>query len=113
MFHLHEKLTYYIYPAPVDIRKSFFTLGGIVNSVMKRNVMSGEVFIFVNKRLTTMKILHLEVGGLVIYHKKLERGVFKIPCFNKEHATSVAISWYDLMTIIQNTERKKQGKKMT
>ena len=71
MFHLHEKLKYFLYPAAVDMRKSFYTLSGIVTSIMKRDVQSGEVFIFVNKRLTTMKILHLEHGGLVIYHKKL------------------------------------------
>jgi transposase len=78
MFHLHEKLKYFLYPAAVDMRKSFYTLSGIVTSIMKRDVQSGEVFIFVNKRLTTMKILHLEHGGLVIYHKKLDSGVFKL-----------------------------------
>lgn len=107
MFHLHEKLKYFLYPAPMDMRKSFFTLSGIVSSVMKRDVRSGEVFIFVNKRLTTMKILHLEHGGLVIYHKRLENGVFKLPNF-VNGLTYTAISWRDLMLIIQNVKPRKR-----
>jgi transposase len=107
MFHLHDKLKYFLYPAPVDMRKSFYTLSGIVTSVMKRNVQDGEVFIFVNRRLTTMKILHLEHGGLVIYHKKLESGVFKLPSFD-ENLISHSIRWYDLMMIVKNVKPKKR-----
>jgi transposase len=107
MFHLHGKLKYFLYPTGVDMRKSFYTLSGIVTSIMKRNVQNGEVFIFVNKRLTTMKILHLEHGGLVIYHKKLESGVFKLPTFD-ESLTSQALEWHDLMMIVKNVKQKKR-----
>jgi len=68
---------------------------------MKRNVQDGEVFIFVNRNLTIMKILHLEHGGLVIYHKKLENGVFKLPTFD-ETVLSQPIGWQDLMAIASN-----------
>lgn len=107
MFHLHDKLKYFLYPSAVDMRKSFYTLSGIVTSVMKRNVQDGEVFIFVNQRLTTMKILHLEHGGLVIYHKKLESGVFKLPIFD-ESLTSQSLEWHALMMIVRNVKPKKR-----
>jgi transposase len=113
MFHLHNKLQYYLYPGPVDLRKSFYTLSGIVSSIMKRNVRDGEVFIFVNRELTIMKILHLEHGGLVIYHKKLERGVFCLPAFD-ENTTSLPIHWQDLMMIVQDvkTSRRRLNKSL-
>lgn len=107
MFHLHVKLKYFLYPAPMDMRKSFYTLSGIVTSVMKRDVQNGEVFIFINRRLTIMKILHLEHGGLVIYHKKLESGVFKLPAID-EALTSQIIEWHDLMTMVRNVKSKKR-----
>lgn len=107
MFHLHVKLKYFLYPAPVDMRKSFYTLSGIVTSVMKRDVQNGEVFIFVNRRLTIMKILHMEHGGLVIYHKKLESGVFKLPTFG-EDLTSQVIGWHNLMTMVRDVKPKKR-----
>jgi hypothetical protein len=116
MFHLHGKLQYFLYPAPVDMRKSFYTLSGIVSSLMKRNVQDGEVFIFVNRNLTIMKILHLEHGGLVIYHKKLENGVFKLPTFD-ETISSQPIGWQNLMAIVSNVKpinrRLKKRRKNT
>lgn len=54
-------------------------LSGIISSEMNRDVRGGEVFIFINRRQTIMKILHMEYASLVIYHKKLESGCFKLP----------------------------------
>ena len=68
MFHLNGSHKYYLYPLAVDMRKSFYTLSGIVTSSMNQNVLGGGVFIFVNRNQTIMKILHMEYAGLVIYH---------------------------------------------
>jgi len=88
MFHLHSSLKYYLYPLPVDMRKSFYTLSGVVNS-------------FMNRHQNVMKILHMEYAGLVIYHKKLESGRFKLPVFDENTAT-ITISWQDLMAMVQS-----------
>ena len=61
------------------MRKSFYTLSGIVTNEMRRDVHDGEAFIFVNRSLTSMKILHAEYGGLVIYSLKLEKGCICLP----------------------------------
>lgn len=103
MFHLHKSLDYYLYPGPVDMRKSFYTLSGIVSSEMNRDVRGGEVFIFINRRQTIMKILHMEYAGLVIYHKKLESGQFKLPAFD-ENTYSLTIGWDELMMMVQSVK---------
>ena len=103
MFHLHSSLSYYLYPFPVDMRKSFYTLSGIVTSSMNYNIRDGGVFIFVNRDQNIMKILHMEYAGLVIYHKKLDSGRFKLPGFD-EDTTSLTIHWNDLMMIVQNVK---------
>ena len=108
MFHLHKELKYYLYPAPVDMRKSFYTLSGIVSDEMRRKVDSGEVFIFVNRNLTIMKILHMEYAGLVIYHKKLESGRFKLPEYN-EAMGAFTMGWEDLMMIVQSVKMRPKG----
>ena len=92
MFNLHVKLQYYLYPGPVDMRKSFYTLSGIVTSVMKRNVQDGEVFIFVNRSLTIMKILHMEHGDW-LSTTKLDQGYLICP-FDAD-VVSVPFSWQD------------------
>lgn len=103
MFHLHQSLQYYLYPLPVDMRKSFYTLNGIVTTAMKHDVRSGGVFIFINRRQNIMKILHMEYAGLVIYNKKLESGRFKLPAFD-ENTISLNIHWNDLIMMVQSVK---------
>mgnify|MGYP001117749945 CR=1 FL=1 len=105
MFHLHNSLNYYLYPLPVDMRKSFYTLSGIVNNNMKRQVQDGGVYIFLNRNKNIMKILHMEYAGLVIYHKKLESGRFKLPDYD-ENTASLVINWQDLVTMVQSVRPK-------
>ena len=114
MFHLHRDMTFWFYPHPTDMRKSFYTLCGIVTNAMGRNVRDGEVFIFVNRDRNCLKILHLECGGLVLYHMRLETGCFKLPVFDPQ-SQSFHFSWEDLMLMVQHreliTHRKKARKK--
>ena len=88
---------------PVDMRKSFYTLSGIVNESMRQDVRGGGVFIFINRRGNIMKILHMEYAGMVIYHKKLESGRFKLPGFDEE-TTSLSIHWRDLMMMVESVK---------
>lgn len=103
MFHLHSSLRYYLYPFPVDMRKSFYTLSGIVISSMKQDVRDGGVYIFVNRNQTIMKILHMEYAGMVIYHKKLDSGRFNLPDFD-QNTDVLTINWQDLVMIIKSVK---------
>ena len=110
MFSLDETMHYYLYPYPADMRKSFYTLSGIVTNNMGRSVQSGDVFIFLNRTLTNIKLLHMECGGLVIYQMKLEEGTFKLPSFDEE-TSCFTTSWQNLMQIIQPVATRKYIRK--
>ena len=109
MFNLNDSMKYYIYPYPTDMRKSFYSLSGIVTNNMGRNVQNGEVFVFINRTCTGMKILHMECGGLVIYQLKLEAGTFRLPAFDEESQTFTT-NWSDLMLIVQGIDINKTKK---
>jgi hypothetical protein len=47
----------------------------------------------------------MEYAGLVIYHKRLESGRFKLPSFD-ENTTSITINWQDLMTMVQSVRTR-------
>jgi transposase len=64
------------YPAPCDLRKGFNGLGGLVEHVMSRSVLGGDLFLFVNRRRTTAKMLYWDGTGMCILHKKLAEGTF-------------------------------------
>ena len=102
MFSLNDSNRFFLYPHPTDMRKSFYTLSGIVTNLMGRNVQDGDAFIFVNKSCTTMKILHMECGGLVIYHLRLERGHIHLPDMTEwEDKTEVRTDWTDLIMMVE------------
>jgi transposase len=105
-------MRYYLYSFPADMRKSFYTLSGMVTNQMGRNVQDGDVYIFINRPCTSMKILHMECGGLVIYHLKLESGSFRLPIFDQS-ANTFQSSWQDLMAMVQGvpTEGKVDKKR--
>lgn len=103
-------MNYYLYAYPTDMRRSFYTLSGMVTNLMGRNVQDGDVFIFINRPCTSMKILHMECGGLVIYHMKLESGSFKLPVFD-ENSNTFQTSWQDLMMMVQGISADKKGNK--
>ena len=69
---------YYLYHRPVDIRKSFDGLCGLVTEKLGQNPMSGDVYIFTNKHRNHIKLLKWESGGFVIFYKRLEKGTFEI-----------------------------------
>ena len=108
MFNLNDSNRFFLYPYPTDMRKSFYSLSGIVTNLMGMNVQDGDAYIFINKSLTGLKILHAEYDGLVIYNMKLERGAFKLPDIDTDDpATSKGIKWADLMMIVQGIPLRK------
>jgi transposase len=46
---------------------------------MKQHVLSGDVFIFINRRRNQVKLLCWDKDGLAVYHKRLEKGTFELP----------------------------------
>jgi transposase len=64
----------YVYCEPVDMRKQYDGLLGLVRSQF--DVLSGMVFLFVSKDRTRAKCLFWDGSGLNIWAKRLERGRF-------------------------------------
>lgn len=105
MFSLSGSLQYYLFTGSTDMRKGFDALSGVVRSQMGRDPLSGEVFIFVNRSRNTVKMLHWEHGGLVIYHKRLETGRFERPFFD-EKQNAFQMRWSELVMMIEGVSMK-------
>jgi len=61
---------------PVNMRKSFEGLSALVEQLFPGELLSGALFIFLNRRKDQMKVLFLDKDGLVIWFKRLEKGSF-------------------------------------
>jgi transposase len=67
------------YREPVDLRKSFPGLVGLVKGVLAEDPLSGTVFVFVNRRGTLIKSIYWDRTGFCLFAKRLERGRFRLP----------------------------------
>ena len=106
MFSLGSSHRFYLYEGHCDMRKSFDGLCGLVVSVMQRQPTSGEVFVFLNRSCTHIKLLHWEHGGFVLYYKRLEQGTFGIPALKKGE-----LSWSDLVLLVEGVQVVKSIQK--
>jgi transposase len=66
----------FAYPAAADLRKGYDGLYGLVQSGLKADPMSGDLFLFVNESRKLCKVLLWDGTGLCIFQKRLERGCF-------------------------------------
>src|SRR4051794_3662740 len=64
---------------PVDGRKGIDSLAGVVRSVLLGDPVSGDVFVFKNRRGDKLKILAWMGDGFALYLRRLERGTFAFP----------------------------------
>jgi transposase len=100
MFSLTSSMSYYVYKGASNMRKTFDGLCGLVMDKFSRNPMSGEVFIFINKRRDKIKLLHWETGGFTLYYKRLELGTIELPDWDPA-SSCYQIGWSDLVMMIE------------
>lgn len=74
-----RRLRVFAYGTPVDMRRGFDGLYGLVTNSMKQDVLGGELFLFVSRTRKRAKVLFWDGTGLVVYAKRLEKGCFTAP----------------------------------
>lgn len=75
-FPLPERV--FVYGRPVDMRKSFDGLFTVVTNALGEDPMSGDLFLFLNRRRNFLKGLLWDRTGFLIIAKRLERGQFHL-----------------------------------
>lgn len=95
------------------MRKGFNGLGGLVNDFFDHPLMSGDVFIFLNRRRTHIKLLMWDATGFAIYYKRLEAGTFEMPNHNTTFTTpsAIEIRWSELVLLLEGIEIKSIKKR--
>jgi len=102
---------YFLFGESTDMRKSFDGLCGLVTNRLGQDPMSGDLFIFVNRRRNRIKMLRWEPGGFVLFYKRLEQGTFELPVISKQ-TLSKTISYGELAMIITGISLKNARKRV-
>ena len=93
----------FAYPQPTDLRNGYNGLFGLVKTGLARDPLSGELFLFVNKRRDACKVLMWDGTGLCIFQKKLERGRFA-KLWRDDDATAVRLTASELALYIEGCD---------
>ena len=79
MIGLPQNAKIFLCTQPVDFRKGFDGLTGIVTTTLGQEVTNGSLFLFVNRRRDRIKALWWETGGLTLWYRRLEKGTVELP----------------------------------
>jgi len=64
---------------PVDMRWSFDRLGGAAQEAIGYDARSGALFVFYGRRKDALKILFFDGSGMVIFYKRFDSSVVRLP----------------------------------
>ena len=79
MFGVSPATKIYLGAGPVDMRKGFDGLYGLVRDQLGQEPLSGHLFLFTNRDRTQIKALVWDGSGLWVCAKRLEKGRFRWP----------------------------------
>ena len=103
MIGVTRALSVFAYTEAVDMRKSFNTLGALVSESLKREVLTGDLFLFVSGDRKRAKVLYFDGTGMCLFAKRLEKGKFA-PVWNRKCATGLEMTPSELSLFIEGSE---------
>ncbi len=111
MLSFRSGLRIFISTEPTDMRKGFDGLSAIVENQWETSPLSGDLFVFSNRRQTLLKLIYWDGDGFAIWYKRLEQGTFRIPQANAEgrvELTSAKLAMILEGIDIDNTRNRKR-----
>jgi transposase len=88
------------------MRCGFDRLAERVQTVIGENPLSGHLFVFRSRRGDRLKILVWDRDGFVLWYKRLEEGVFKLPRV-EEGARRVELRASELAMVLDGIDMTK------
>jgi transposase len=84
MWSISSQVQIFLARDPVDMRKSFHGLVSLTESVLKKDPLSGQLFVFINRRRDRIKLLYWGGTGFCIWYQQLEKGTYQFPAVTDE-----------------------------
>ncbi len=93
-----------------DLRQGIRGLSVLIESEMKLDVLSGNIFIFCNKSRKLIKALYWDKTGFWLCQKRLEKATWPWPKTNEE---AKEISYEQLVMLLQGIDFFKAHEEVT
>lgn len=106
MLNIHEVDIIYLACGITDLRKSIDGLSVIVQSRLGLDPFEKALFVFCNRQMNKLKILHFDEGFWLYYHR-LERSKFRWPMSAEE---ALQVSMEELSWLLKGYEVRNASK---
>ncbi len=103
MFFPEGQVRVQVYGYPTDMRKSYDGLYALTRNELGQDPLSGQLFVFINRRATQMKVLYWDRTGFCVWAKRLEQGRF-LSDWGK--VTTREMDWTGLKLLLEGIEAK-------
>lgn len=94
----------YLATVPVDLRAGFDVLSGHVKEALADDPRTGDLYAFLNRKRTRVKILFYDHSGYCLLYKRLDRGTFPLPVVIEPGASRVVLSSAQLEVFLRGLE---------
>lgn len=101
---LPSGVSIYLALAPVDLRKGFDLLAGLVHEHLRGDARSGDLFVFLNRPRTRLKCLFFDKTGYCVLYKRLDRGTFHVPVVTEPNGSRVEVDAAQLELMLEGLE---------
>jgi transposase len=103
MFFPEGQIRVFVYGEPASMRLSFDGLYALTRHRMHQDPLSGNLFAFINRRATQIKVLYFDRSGWCVWSKRLERGRL---IRNWDSVTTREMDWTGLKLLLEGIEPK-------
>jgi transposase len=108
ILHLAQDANFYLYRKPVKMSRSFDGLAALIRTELNKDIINGDVFLFLNKQRTTIKIMVYENKGFSIFYRRLDEGSFQLPMIASDHI-SYSMSVEQMAHMLQGVSVSEEG----
>ena len=105
MIALPPQVRVLLYRHATDMRKSFHGLVALTESELKQDPLSGDLFVFMNRRRDRIKILYWGQTGYCIWYQQLQQGTYQLPTPDaKDHTAALKVTRAQLSLILDGID---------
>jgi transposase len=101
MFFPEGQIRVHLYGQPTDMRKSFTGLYALTREGLGLDPLSGDLFVFISRRATQMRVLYFDRSGFCVWAKRLDAGRF-ISDWSQVHTREM--DWTALKLLLEGIE---------
>lgn len=113
MLNLSGAYKYYLCTVPVTLRYRHRGLREYIRGKLHRDPCNGDVYIFLSRDYTRVRVYYFNRGGEILTEKILHSHRFVTPVFDDSVKGVYRIGWSDLVYLLEGLIRKDRSERFS